>query len=160
SALTRRTHQGRDRKWRLFNCACCRGLGSGLLVHPLPEALAVSEQYADGLVSPAELTRAAGAVEEAYHAVTSLASHHATSAVWGAVEAEPAEAAFEVAETVMHSLQDTINPAATHQPRMSKAASERWVADLLRDIFGNAFHPVGLNPAWSTSTVGALAQAI
>ena len=30
--------------------------------------------------------------------------------------------------------------------------------DLLRDIFGNPFRPVTLDPAWQTSTVTTLAQ--
>ena len=33
-------------------------------------------------------------------------------------------------------------------------------ADLLRDIFGNPFRPVTLNPAWRTGNVTALAQSI
>lgn len=32
--------------------------------------------------------------------------------------------------------------------------------DLLRDIFGNPFRPVTLDPAWRTTNVVALAQAI
>ncbi|MBL8798934.1 MAG: hypothetical protein JNM56_33930 [Planctomycetia bacterium] len=31
---------------------------------------------------------------------------------------------------------------------------------MLRDIFGNPFHPVTINPAWRTLTVISLAQAI
>src|SRR5262245_49415618 len=31
-------------------------------------------------------------------------------------------------------------------------------ADLLRDIFGNPFRPVALDPSWLTSTVNALAR--
>jgi hypothetical protein len=39
-------------------------------------------------------------------------------------------------------------------------ASEVASADLLRDIFGNPFRPVSVDPAWLTSTVVQLAQGI
>jgi hypothetical protein len=40
------------------------------------------------------------------------------------------------------------------------AAEQRYQADLLRDIFGNPFRPVAVDPAWRTSAVVALATGI
>lgn len=37
-------------------------------------------------------------------------------------------------------------------------AEKRAQADLLRDVFGDPFRPVALDPAWRTSTVVALAS--
>jgi hypothetical protein len=34
------------------------------------------------------------------------------------------------------------------------------IPPLLRDIFGNPFHPASINPSWLTSTVVALAEGI
>ena len=34
---------------------------------------------------------------------------------------------------------------------------EHYLVDLLRDIFGNPFHPVGILPEWCTDTVQTLA---
>jgi hypothetical protein len=46
---------------------------------------------------------------------------------------------------------------ATRRPTLVRA--ERVAqADLLRDIFGNPFRPVTLNPSWLTSDVTALAR--
>src|SRR6185369_15625565 len=53
-------------------------------------------------------------------------------------------------------------PPAGYPP----AAAERWrfwrasQATLLKDIFGNPFRPVAVDPAWLTSTVVALAEGI
>jgi hypothetical protein len=37
-------------------------------------------------------------------------------------------------------------------------AEMSWQVAVLRDIFGNPFHPVSLDPSWVTSTVATLAQ--
>jgi hypothetical protein len=37
---------------------------------------------------------------------------------------------------------------------------QRNQADLVRDIFGNPFHPVRADPVWVTATAVGLAQAI
>jgi hypothetical protein len=42
----------------------------------------------------------------------------------------------------------------------SRANENRVQSNMLRDIFGNPFHPTTLDPAWLTPTVKALAQAI
>ncbi len=41
-----------------------------------------------------------------------------------------------------------------------RAREGTFQANALRDIFGNPFRPITLNPAWLTSTVLALAQGI
>jgi hypothetical protein len=38
------------------------------------------------------------------------------------------------------------------------ASARRPLVDLIRDIFGNPFRPVSLDPSWVTSTVATLAQ--
>jgi hypothetical protein len=43
---------------------------------------------------------------------------------------------------------------------LKKGFLPRLQADFLRDIFGNPFRPVTLDPAWATTTVKHLAQAI
>jgi hypothetical protein len=42
--------------------------------------------------------------------------------------------------------------------RAAMEAQEKLLAHLLRDILGNPFRPVVLDPAWRTSTVKALAK--
>jgi hypothetical protein len=60
-----------------------------------------------------------------------------------------AEANREVAKSVWES------PAFV----AGKAKEEKAICGLIRDIFGNPFHPLSINPAWQTPTVVALAHA-
>jgi hypothetical protein len=53
-------------------------------------------------------------------------------------------------------------PAATYGGSPTSAAHREELAVhlwLLRDIFGNSFRPVAIDPAWQMSTVAQLAQA-
>jgi len=70
-------------------------------------------------------------------------------------------------DAVGHASSDAADAAGAHSLREN--ATDEYVAydaemakqgDFLRDIFGNPFQPVALNPAWQTSTVTALARAI
>ena len=52
--------------------------------------------------------------------------------------------------------------AQKHDERMARLASRESSkqCEFLRDIFGNPFRPVSVDPAWRTTTVLSLAQAI
>ena len=47
-----------------------------------------------------------------------------------------------------------------HYTAKINEAGKPAIADLLRDIFGNSFRPVAIDPAWLTSDVLALARGI
>jgi hypothetical protein len=49
--------------------------------------------------------------------------------------------------------------AEVEKQRGLAAGGGHWQCGLLRDIIGNPFRPVGLDPAWQTSSVLALANA-
>ncbi len=63
------------------------------------------------------------------------------------------EQAFEAASGASNQVAHTTPLAARQQQFMQQA-------NLLRDIFGNPFHPVALDPAWRTEAVVALARAV
>ena len=54
------------------------------------------------------------------------------------------------------------NDLATHTATWLEFYKSQEIsqADIIRDIFGNPFHPTPLNPSWLTSTVIALANGI
>jgi hypothetical protein len=66
------------------------------------------------------------------------------------------------------SVQRSLPPVTARHPadlawpraaaRNAEASERRTQADLIRDIFGNPFRPVTLNPSWLTSTVVPLAR--
>jgi hypothetical protein len=127
------------RKSRLFCCACCRRIAH-LLQHPEDHAgLALAEEFAErpGRYRRAKVPRRmpSAAVHSAIHGHAVTVAHNARSAIYW--QAQVQSQSFE-------------------SPTEAKAAQ----AHLLRDIFGNPFRPVAVNPAWQSSTVVSLAQSI
>jgi hypothetical protein len=115
-----------DRKLRLFGVACCRRVWGRLVEEASRRAVTTAEDYADGLASDAELDEArlrAGWAEK-----------------WSG-QPEAADAAAWTASREAGLL--WVVTAARRTASVSQAA-------LLRDILGNPFRPVTLDPAWLT----------
>jgi hypothetical protein len=133
-----------DRKWRLFACMCLkesaryksRGRYEPRL-EPELRRIDLTEQFVDGKVTPTEWE----AVRVGRH--ISLHAHsHAFSSAGAAV--------LDAGRHNWHLGNDT--------DEVQQAIQEKRQSDFLRDIFGNPFRPVTLDPAWLTSTVVTLAQ--
>ncbi|MHB1561113.1 MAG: hypothetical protein ACYC61_26985 [Isosphaeraceae bacterium] len=154
-----------DRKLRLYACACCRRVWPQLGDPRSRRAVEAAERYADGLVLEEELEMAADAAgsvweeeEEAERARTDrivpppgypidtygAAAYNAAIPVgwWGAAPA------FVMPD-------DIIRRVASD--RVAEAAAQ---CDLLRDIFGNPFRTVVVEPAWLSPDVVGLARDI
>jgi hypothetical protein len=145
-----------ERKLRLFSVACCRRLIAKVPVRPRRQrAVEVAELYADGLASDSELS-----------AVCLYANNTAEHACRGVAESEPGiihadctagNAAWAMAEHLaVPPAHNGLSPIFNAKVRAEQSAQ----AVLLRDIFGNPFRPVTLDPAWLTSDVVALARGI
>jgi hypothetical protein len=136
-----------DRKLRLFAVAACRHRYRDM-VREFPacrEACEAAERDADGLASREELSAA-------YRGAQGWADHFndANFGIWG-----PYGEIMAVAGLVFW-------PAPSGPREMCDRNSPHQAA-LLRNIFGNPFRPVTLNPAllaWNDGTVVRLAQAI
>lgn len=135
--------------------------------------LKVTEAYAEGEATPDEfyeacevaqclststVPAATAAAMDAVHLLSddykvleSIECVYDAAGYLAAVEAREldANANLEVAKTVWQS------PAFL----AGKAKEEKAICALIREIFGNPFHPVTLNPSWQTPTVVALATA-
>jgi hypothetical protein len=137
------------RKCRLFACACCRRLWNRLRDPRSRRAVAAAEAYADGHISQADLKRA---WNEGARAHRSTQGH------------PPApRAATLAAHPSLASVLTGVNSAAygagswqTAGWKVERAAQ----AVLLRDLFGNPFRPLTIDPAWRTAEVVRLAQAV
>jgi hypothetical protein len=165
-----------DRKLRLFACACARKMVA-LLTDPRSlSAITVAEQFADGHASiealdaawsGAEAARVAAqqsardlrestgetawdarAVAWAAQAAAAAASRAAWLAAKSAATAGDAEAATRAARAVLDD--DWIQTAAI-EPNLQ--------ACLAREIFGNPFRPVPINPFWLNANDGAVIMA-
>ncbi len=153
-----------DRKLRLYACACCRRVWPQLGDVRSRRAVETAERYADGLVSEEELDAAADAaaavrdeeeqVERArpeqiippgYPIYTyGAAAYNAAIPVgcWGGAPA-------------LRSPDDIIRSVVPD--RDAEAAAQ---CDLLRDLFGNPFRTVVVEPAWLSPDVIGLARDI
>jgi hypothetical protein len=129
-----------ERKLRLFACACCRRIWALLKKEQLRHAVETSERYADGQALLKELKAARDAVWQ--RSGEGLAAY-TTTHPRGAQTIKGLRAA-----------------AAAAGGFLAERAAQ---ADLLRDVVGNPFRTVELNPAWLTwndGTVRYMAEAI
>jgi hypothetical protein len=157
----------RWRKLRLFACACCRQVCNEFVTPFTVRVVAAAEAAADEKISEIVLSQQVTrrALEAARQAVADGASHYlehvAAAASWACcgqpmIGAERgsldcARAAADLPFTGQH------RPVETIPEYVAERAAQ---ADLLRDIFGNPFREVGVDPAWLTSDVVALARGI
>jgi hypothetical protein len=149
-----------ERKARLFAVVCCRRLWPLLADERSRRAAEISERYADGLASQAEL-----------EAANMLASEHVMECNYGLpwVVAGVAFEASSVDQDVTFVAAETAR-ARVWKPDLTEKESEDWheamylaemnqEAKLLRDIFGNPFRAApSLEPSLLTRNAGAVVQ--
>ena len=153
----------RERKERLFECACCRQVWQELKDERSRQAIIVAEEYADGLATDEELQLASDSACVVWdadrvgvlppsevphnlflHMPYSAAAYNVAIPMgwWGGAPAFDAPSSI-IAEAAPDG----------EAMRASQLA-------LLRDIVGNPARPIVINPAWLMSDVVALAHQI
>ncbi len=151
---------GNDRKLRLFAVACGRRAAHWMADERSRKALDISEQYADRLVGRKALNAArreafaASKAAETQRGTWSAASHAAVVAL---------NASADHRTESRDSLLATAGCASSLIGHESIEATRTEVAfqcQLLREILGNPFRPVALNPEWRTTDVMLLANGI
>ena len=154
---------GRE-KW-LFATACCRRVWHLMHDDRSRRTIEVRERYADGLVTNAELEDAIGAAALARNEAKAFLRDRDLSepfdqygAEFGPVWAAAAAATNWITAVAFSANAASCGPAAE---RRATLASERAAqCGLLRDVVGNPFRPVEVDPDWRTEAVVALARAI
>jgi hypothetical protein len=187
----------RQRKIRLWACACCRRIWHLVTDPRCHRSVEVAEEAADGIASAHELEQAyseaidadidahyhwKGVIEAAGGALGPAYEPHE-----GHSDAKAAVTAFVLASCIFHvpgsyPWHDDANssgqwvtravahaadpqlhrftPSETPPRERARREEEAAQAALLRDIFGNPFRPVSVEPTWLSSTVTALATGI
>jgi hypothetical protein len=166
------------RKMRLVGAACCRRIQHLFHDPACHRGVEVAERYADGEVTDDELFdagRTVGMLKEGTytlgglptlwlnrpavmsgHAVLELLETDARLLVDGSgtVAYRAEQAAFDGA----YEKVGTRDLRASKKGQSAQKAERTAQVRLIRDVFGNAFRPVTLSPAWRTDTAVSLAK--
>jgi hypothetical protein len=144
-----------DRKLRLFAVACCRRIW-GLITHEeCRQAILVSELYADGEATPQECEDAGDTASLIGDTSKDFVVIASSCAVGWATSTGPKE--WNAATwSLLSAMENSAYHAALIHKDQSPEQAEQ--ANCFRDIFGNPFRPITVNPAWLTSTVTGLAR--
>ena len=140
-----------DRKMRLFAVACCYQVWHLLIDIENRTAVEMAEVFADGGLAAEGLLRFHNEAYPLYEQYTGElwhAARSASSSAWYFLEdnLQQGSAFFATSNCLRDVLEISGYSVACLQ--------------LLRDIFGNPFRPVSLDPCWRTETVVALAGGI
>ena len=146
------TKAGR-RQLRLVACGCCRLIWPHLGDRRLTRAVVVAERFADGQATKAELEAARKRVEP-------LLGEDDDD-----VSPSPLTAAALVRAAVELSAYSAALMATPYEPPLAgylgpSHVEAGLICDLIRDIFGNPFRPVAVDPDWRTAAAVALARGM
>jgi hypothetical protein len=140
--------RGSDRQFRLFSCACCRGIWDRLPDPANRDLVAAIEECPGGTFRDLEAVLVASSARECevghepgYRAAKYLGL--------GFSKMSTAQAVLMVCDMVVRLAQG----AAEVQAELNQQAA------ILRDIFGDPFRPAPLEPSWRTPLVVGLARA-
>jgi hypothetical protein len=159
-------HLGPDaspRKLRLFAVACARRVLPREADFYMTHAINIAEQFADGVGKKWHLAAARKALQSS-HVVRSkrwspLYTDHIRSVpAWHAARDQIVQGANDCAGCSAWSTTRRIRYGTVTMTIPEKELKAQ--ANLLRDIFGNPFRPVTLDPRWLTSIVLDLSRTI
>jgi hypothetical protein len=144
-----------ERKRRLLSCAFARRVLFLIPDDRYPRAMEVAERYADGVASEEQMRATRRLMNKAWNdRQFTEGGNHAATAVLATLNKGAVGAAngWEAAAAAQGSLT---------RPDFSRGydAEQHVACALARDVFGNPFRPVSIDPAWLTPTVTSLATA-
>ena len=143
------------RKLRLFAVACCRRIWPLLTDERSRKAVEIAELFADGLENRERLIQARDQAREAKQFVGP--GQVVAWRVAGAAQDATTDTGRSAALNCMAETSRAISVRDTNQ---CDPAELQQQSSVLRCILGNPIHSVALDPAWVTSTVRHLAEAI
>jgi hypothetical protein len=143
-----------DRKLRLFAIACAKHNPLLPQDHQASWLIAMAEQYVEGAIDPYRL-------ESARREAERLAEDYWLDAWGGIGRAILVPITVQVAVADPLEIRSVWHMAKSVWDAGDEAIERRWLASVLRDLFGNPWHPVSLDPMlrrWNGGVAVTLAQ--
>ncbi len=158
-----------ERKLRLFACACCRRIERLFPDNCLLQGVEVVEQAVDGHGQIEDLDAVSASVESVYRATCEPYDPNRYSAAAAAVSSlvrwQPLQNDYGACqpETRTVGLAGEAIRRAEISDRKAESREHQAQCELLRDIVGNPYRPMTLDPdwlTWNSGTVVKVAQGI
>jgi hypothetical protein len=153
--LARRRDPGSPRRQRLLICAVARHVWA-ILPDEGRYAVEVAERLADGRCTEAERAAAFQAAGGDLSAVYTQADCIPAKAL---VDGELGYYLLDAVSSVT-MVADAEGLTIPPMPRDRSAAERAAVAHLIRDVYGNPYHPVAADPGWRTEAAVGLARGM
>jgi hypothetical protein len=150
-----------ERKLRVFAVACCYHFPHILAHRPYQEATELAERFADGHATQEELANVFCS-DNRFVSGFDLRTDIDLIEDWPVLlVAHPCPFPIEaVASLTRITVAEATSSCTTfNSVAAMKSAAFGWQSQVLRDIFGNPFHLIAINPTWLTATVANLATA-
>jgi hypothetical protein len=144
-----------DRKARLCAVAACRTLWTQMTELASRNAVEVSESFADEQASNSDLHAAGKKLDAATRSKLRAKARYPAlwAGAWDAARSAVRIGDWDSAVLCHFAAQGGVGSSSSNNANLR-------LCHLLRDIFGNPFHPVTIDSRWLTSTVSELADAI
>ena len=151
--------QSNRRRFRLFGVACCRELDRWLTHPRVGQVLAAVERYADGKIGDSALRKWNREAEQMRETCDTRKKRTGWLPEWIAYHA----VAYESTSNKYFGWSIVADQILRHPEVFGNEFIDqlrRRFPALLRDIFGNPFHPVAFSPSWRTDTTLSLARSM
>jgi hypothetical protein len=164
-----------SRKIRLFLVAHCRHIWDRLS-DPSRETVAVAERFAEGKTNQHELAAACHRAQgvwlscDAYNRELASKLEDTLETVWEGANPDSLLAIREqfnsvalqtaAASLAVEVARPDYKTWAPQFPATLPESDRLWASQLIRELFGNPFHPITFDPKWRTDTVALLAEGM
>ena len=144
-----------DRKLRLFGIYCCRH-AKLTMDKRSQKALETVERYADCLRSKSTLSKAKRTANEVLQQFGRVRQRSELIVKWLChVEVQP-----NIGPMSKESADDMASRQPRHLMRATRRLAQINQTRILRDIFGNPFHPIVIEPRWRTAEILTIARTL
>jgi len=160
----RKTKPISNRKVQYVLRACCRRYSQFFADERDKNALQMADMFVEGLVSEQELREASRGCSDGarYMAEACLNPELSSGPPDNFSTSHPAIAVTQFIYSICDSAvpERSLSQHSSLEWQSIRAAEQAAIANLIREVIGNLFHPVAIDPRWLTSTVVDLARAI